>query len=157
MLSGDGPVRAAEEALTRGSRRAQGLVGASASAWRVNAAAVQLLRRRRVGAGRWRARWGRGRQARARGSGSPLTRNGRRPSTAMPMPVLACPGHAIVGIGIDLTTPGSKQKAARVTVRQTSESTTLLIKIFANSKVGSTKISKKQYWPKLGFTVWRGR
>ena len=47
-LPGDGPVRSAEEALTRGVPAAQWMGGASASARRVNAAAVQLLCRRRV-------------------------------------------------------------------------------------------------------------
>ena len=37
---------------------AQGVVGASASAWRVRAAAVRRSARLRVGAGRWRARLG---------------------------------------------------------------------------------------------------
>ena len=68
---------------------AQGVVGASASAWRVCAAAVRRSPRRRVGAGRWGGKGGvLGACWCVRGIPPLVTRNGRR-SVATSMPFLA--------------------------------------------------------------------
>ena len=69
---------------------AQCLGGASASAWRVNAAAVRLLCRRRVGVGRWGRRGGCwGRAGACGGNRTPVTKIGRRPH-----------GHVHAGLGM---------------------------------------------------------
>ena len=153
---GDGPVRAAEEALTGGPRRAQGVGGASGSAWRMrrpppgrSAGDAWLL-------GGGRARWRRRRQARARGCGPPLTRIGRRPRPCL------CrswhgPVHANLGIDIVLYAQSSKRDDVCVTLRKNSRPTSLLNKLFADLKVGPIKSFKKQYWSKGKGAIWASK
>ena len=104
---GDGPVRSAEEALTRGSRRHSG--------WAVRRLAPGASTRPPSSCSAGDA-WCGGVGKEGRGAGGVLVRAGeqdagdlnRAAPTAMSMPVLACPDHANVGIDIDLLPQGSK-------------------------------------------------
>ena len=127
---------------------AQCLGGASASTWRVWAAAVRRFFRRRVGAGRWRREGGVLGRAGKRDAGD---QNRAAPLRPCPCRSWHGPVHANVGIDIVLSRQGSKWSVVCVTLRQNSRPTSLLNKLFADLKVGPIKSFEKQCWPKMEY------
>ena len=66
-------------------------------------------------------------------------------------------GHARSGISMFLSALWFKWDGVFSTVRQNQDPTTLLTKLSANSKVGATKNSEKQYWSKREYLFWANK